>query len=288
MKFCYLSLLTLALMFSPGATAADGQELNSTVWITEPVDWVYRPDDSQLAPLRSGSASILYLHSDGTASRLDATLIEGLQSDNRFLVISQGDGFLLYLGTWKTNSTDGATLEYQLLIADKAISPDYGRIVRDAIRINHGVLEFSETKYFAPESLFPVGGEDFGNTYLQYVCGILTYGGKEIAECKETQDIPDEQFISYPNRTIEEWKPENAVNEAEYDIKNNKIKIYYSGTITSGPVGVSPEDAHLIENLPIADGGVGCKVSNSELRTNQSAYAKKYNEIIMLHLKKTV
>jgi hypothetical protein len=99
------------------------------------------------------------------------------------------------------------------------------------------------------------------------------------------QDVSDGEFISYPNRTVEEWKPENAIKEAEYDIKNNKIKIYYSGTITAGPVGVSPEEAHLIKNLPIADGGIGCKITNSELRNNQAAYAKKYNKIIILHLK---
>ena len=50
MKFRHLSLLALALMFSPFAAAADGQALGSTVWITEPVDWVYRPDDLKLAP----------------------------------------------------------------------------------------------------------------------------------------------------------------------------------------------------------------------------------------------
>jgi hypothetical protein len=92
--------------------------------------------------------------------------------------------------------------------------------------------------------------------------------------------------INFPDRTIEDWNPEKAVMEAENDIKSNELKIYYSGTIAATPVGVSQEDYELIKDLPIADGGIGCVISDQELRQAQYAYSMRYNRIVVKHLKR--
>lgn len=102
-----------------------------------------------------------------------------------------------------------------------------------------------------------------------------------------SQDKSNGISIIYPNRSIDDWMPENAIVEAESDIQNNRLKVYYSGTYTATPIGISQEDAHLVKELPKADGGIGCVITNPELRKNQSDYAKKYNEIIIKHLKRT-
>jgi len=95
----------------------------------------------------------------------------------------------------------------------------------------------------------------------------------------------NEKTINFPGRSIKGWSLENAVNEARSDINQEKIKIYYSGTIAASPIGVEPQDLMLIRKLPIADAGMGCVIENEELRKAQFEYGKRYNEIIVQHLK---
>jgi hypothetical protein len=122
---------------------------------------------------------------------------------------------------------------------------------------------------------------------LSSACLIFLFFCVAVSYAQENQRGQTISLI-YPDRSIGEWEPENAIEEAKYDIKNNKMKIYYSGTIAASPNGVLPEDIHLIKNLPIADGGIGCIITNSELRKKQAAYATKYNEIIVFYLKEAI
>lgn len=86
-------------------------------------------------------------------------------------------------------------------------------------------------------------------------------------------------------RTFERWNPENATKEAEEDIKNNSIKIYMHGGFSSHALGISTKnDMKLIENLPKADAGVGCWVSDIKLRERQGIYSERYNKKILEHL----
>src|SRR5205823_7959981 len=51
------------------------------------------------------------------------------------------------------------------------------------------------------------------------------------------------------------WNPDNAVKEADRDIRTGHIKFYWSGSIASFPVGVPFE---VVKKYPKADAGNGC------------------------------
>ncbi len=71
------------------------------------------------------------------------------------------------------------------------------------------------------------------------------------------------------------WNPGDAANDAEKDIKAQRIQFYWSGSIAVFPVGVPIEFA---KQYPRADAGVGCFVQDIPLREKQEKYARLYNE----------
>ena len=71
------------------------------------------------------------------------------------------------------------------------------------------------------------------------------------------------------------WNPDNAVKEAEQDIRSGHIKFYWAGSIAVRPIGVPFEVA---KKYPRADAGVGCVTSDIPLRERQEEYARRYNE----------
>ena len=71
------------------------------------------------------------------------------------------------------------------------------------------------------------------------------------------------------------WNLDNAVKEAEQDIRSGHIKFYWSGSIASMPVGV-PFD--VAKKYPKADAGNGCVTNDIPLRERQEEYARRYNE----------
>ena len=93
------------------------------------------------------------------------------------------------------------------------------------------------------------------------------------------------QLQTTETRTLADWSIENAIAEAKADIKSGNVKIYYAGTIAASPVGVAEENLKLIAHLPVGNGGIGCVVKDSGLRKIQAEYSKKYNELIVQHLK---
>jgi hypothetical protein len=97
------------------------------------------------------------------------------------------------------------------------------------------------------------------------------------------QELP-QHMLEFPERTLAEWQPDRAVEEAMKDIRSGKIKIYISGTTVPYSPGVKPEQYPLIANLPNADAGIGCLIEDSELRKAQFEYAKEYNEYVVNHL----
>ncbi|HLW34709.1 MAG TPA: hypothetical protein VKS98_03530 [Chthoniobacterales bacterium] len=71
------------------------------------------------------------------------------------------------------------------------------------------------------------------------------------------------------------WNPADAVNDAEKDIKAQRVQFYWSGSIAEFPVGVPFDFA---KQYPKADAGVGCVTNDIPLREKQEKYARLYNE----------
>lgn len=84
-----------------------------------------------------------------------------------------------------------------------------------------------------------------------------------------------------PPEVYQRWNPDNALHEAEADIRQNAIKIFYHGGIVAIPAGVDPENYELIEDLPFEDAGAGCVVIDADLRRLQSEFATIYNRRIV-------
>jgi hypothetical protein len=78
------------------------------------------------------------------------------------------------------------------------------------------------------------------------------------------------------------WNPDNAVKEAEQDIRSGHIKFYWAGSIASRPVGVPIEVA---KTYPKASAGIGCVTNDIPLRERQEEYARRYNEKIYAYIK---
>ena len=77
------------------------------------------------------------------------------------------------------------------------------------------------------------------------------------------------------------WKPADAVNEAEQDIRTGHIKFYWSGSIAVMPVGVPIDVA---KKYPRVNAGVGCVTNDIPLREQQEEYARRYNAKILAYL----
>jgi hypothetical protein len=77
------------------------------------------------------------------------------------------------------------------------------------------------------------------------------------------------------------WNPDNAVGEADRDIRIGRIKFYWSGSIASSPVGVPFEVA---KKYPKADAGNGCVTNDIPLRERQQEYARRYNEKMFAYI----
>jgi hypothetical protein len=77
------------------------------------------------------------------------------------------------------------------------------------------------------------------------------------------------------------WNPDNAVKEAEQDIRSGHIKFYWAGSVGVRPVGVPFEVA---KKYPKADAGNGCVTNDIPLRERQQEYARRYNEKIYAYV----
>ena len=189
MRFsCFILLLGLAgLEGTIEPVFAGDQSLAGTLWLTEPGEWTYRPPAPEWDPIRSSFSALLFFHSDGTLTRLDAALIEGLHPKRPYVSISNGDGFLLYAGTWKVTGEDTYAVQYQLLVSDKALGPVRERRVKAEVRSGAKGISFRGSTFVHPEVLFGRHGSSLPATYLQYVCPILSYHEKHVAECKATE-----------------------------------------------------------------------------------------------------
>lgn len=84
----------------------------------------------------------------------------------------------------------------------------------------------------------------------------------------------------------ERWNPSHAIQDANEDIKNNKMRIYLHGGIAAYPICIESNEYELVSDLPRKDAGVGCIVYDEQLRTLQREYAEKYNKRIVQYLKK--
>ena len=77
------------------------------------------------------------------------------------------------------------------------------------------------------------------------------------------------------------WNPDNAVKEADRDIRTGHIKFYWSGSIASFPVGVPFE---VVKKYPKADAGNGCVTNDIPLRERQQEYARRYNKKMFAYI----
>jgi hypothetical protein len=94
-----------------------------------------------------------------------------------------------------------------------------------------------------------------------------------------------EKVLEDAKEEIESWSYEKALSQADSDIKDGKVKVYYHGTFFSYAPGVEPEDYKLIEGYAHSDAGIGCVVDDWELRTVQGEYAEIYNKKIIEWIK---
>jgi hypothetical protein len=91
-------------------------------------------------------------------------------------------------------------------------------------------------------------------------------------------------MLQYPSRSLDDWQPARAVEEAKTDIAAGRPKIYIAGTRVPSAVGIDPKYHDLIRPLPQADAGIGCLVRDSALRDAQFEYARQYNECVLQYL----
>jgi hypothetical protein len=92
------------------------------------------------------------------------------------------------------------------------------------------------------------------------------------------------KVIRYPERSPLDWQPDRAEAEAKKDIAAGKAKIYLNGGIAPMEVGLSLKEQGLVEDLPLADAGTGCVVTDQDLRNAQAEYAHRYNRYVVEHL----
>jgi hypothetical protein len=82
----------------------------------------------------------------------------------------------------------------------------------------------------------------------------------------------------------EEWSEREAMAEAQHDIHAHKIKFYWHGGYASMPVGLPAKYAHVADNYPHADGGIGCIVYDRALRERQRKYSETYNKLMLSYV----
>jgi hypothetical protein len=104
--------------------------------------------------------------------------------------------------------------------------------------------------------------------------------------CSTTQSSAGRKMLRYPDRSLADWQPGKAVAEAEHDIAAGTPKVYISGGIVAFAPGISAEQYSIVRTLPNADAGIGCVIEDTELRKAQFEYARRYNEYVVLHLRK--
>lgn len=92
--------------------------------------------------------------------------------------------------------------------------------------------------------------------------------------------------MRYPDRTLVDWRSDQAIPEARRDLAAGTAKIYISGTEAPYAPGINSDCFSLVKALPRADAGIGCDVEDAELRTAQVEYARLYNEYVVRHLSK--
>ncbi len=182
-----LSLSLACLSGAIGAPEAGDRALAGTLWLNETDEWVYRPPDPELDPIRSASFALLFFHRDGTLTRLDAVLIEGLHPKRRYISISNGDGFLLYVGTWRATGNGTYAVQYELLTSDKALGPVREPRVETEIRLGAKDMKFRDATFQHAEVVLGPQGLSLSSTYLKYVCPMLRYQERHVAECEATK-----------------------------------------------------------------------------------------------------
>ena len=63
-------------------------------------------------------------------------------------------------------------------------------------------------------------------------------------------------FTSAAYAKPKEWSENEAIAEAQHDIRVHKIRFYWHGGYASMPVGLPARYAHIAERYPHADGGI--------------------------------
>ena len=83
---------------------------------------------------------------------------------------------------------------------------------------------------------------------------------------------------SVANAKPKQWSESEAVAEAQRDFRTHHIKFYWHGGVASMAVGVPAQYAHIPDQYPHADGGVGCIVYDRALRERQRRFSETYNK----------
>ena len=134
-KLLFLCLLGWALQ---------GQNHSITgAWLQSGVKWVAPPAELQLNQ-RSAEAAVLFFGAKNEFAMVYANVIRGSNSEG----LSQGDGRVVYLGTWRT---DGAKWRVEYRLVSRTVSKPGeilpGPLERTSPQLRNGALLFDKMRF---------------------------------------------------------------------------------------------------------------------------------------------
>jgi hypothetical protein len=159
---------------------AEEDRISGLLLMTQPEKWVYSPEGS--TPERSAFVNLIFFHSNGALTRLVAVIIEGLDPENPFVSISDGDGYMLSIGSWRAVGDCLYTAQYDLLDSYKA---------SQSLEKSHALADFclgpdttsiAGTSFVHADSVLERDGRILTARYLTYVCRLL-HGRHMVPEC---------------------------------------------------------------------------------------------------------
>ncbi len=144
-RHALLLAFVVAKLFAQGLPSVKGND----VWVTKSIKWARAPRDYN-PNLSSGSATVLYFRPDGRFGMMHCRLNRG----PNYLVVSYGDGQVVFEGTWKAQRT-GIAVRYRRVTASVSRVPpeQFPGPEETALVINAPMNELR----FAKGTFVPVG-----------------------------------------------------------------------------------------------------------------------------------
>jgi len=113
------AVLAIAALLAPSAGGERAVQRGWYVRFGEDA-WTYSPASDEIQPQRTRQATFLHLGDDGTALQLAVTVREDTGSRAGQPVLSGGDGFAVWSGTWK-RADGGIEVELGFRMSSKVV-----------------------------------------------------------------------------------------------------------------------------------------------------------------------